>query len=49
MGAWSHSLEVSSQPEPFTFFTTLRTMATVAKDTVLTASWHQVKAFLFLS
>lgn len=50
-GAWSHSLAVSSQSKPFTLFATLklRTMATVAKDTVLTASWHLVKASLFLS
>lgn len=50
-GAWSHSLAVSFQPEPFAFFTTLtlRAMATVAKDTALTDTWQQVKAFLLLS
>lgn len=42
-GVRSHNLAVSPQPEPFTFFI----MATVAKDTALTATWHQVKAFLF--
>lgn len=47
LGPGLTAFAVSSQPQPFTTFTTLklRAMVTVAKDTALTATWQQVKSF----